>query len=48
MGWWGGGVLRNLNLNCLKGGCLKAEVVRRGEGVLKESPPLPPKILFVQ
>ena len=41
MEWWGGGgSLRDLSKNILKQ--VKAKVVRRGEGVLKVSPPLPP------
>ena len=37
-----GGSSRDLSKNILNGrGWVKAKVVRRGEGVLKESPPLP-------
>ena len=42
---WGGGgrgSSRDLSKNILKQGWVKAKVVRRGEGVLKVSPPLPP------
>ena len=42
MGWWGWGSLRDLSKNILKQGVGKAKVVRREEGVLKVSPPLPP------
>ena len=45
------GSSRNLNKNYLKmgGGWVKAEIVCRGEGILKKSPPMPPptKILIV-
>ena len=48
---WGGGrwgSLRDLSKNILNRGWVKAKVVRRGEGVLKVSPPLPPqKILII-
>ena len=41
--WGGGGSLRDLSKSILKQGrWVKAKVVRRGEGVLKVSPPLPP------
>ena len=40
--WSGGGSLRDLSKNILNRGWVKAKVVRRGEGVLKVSPPLPP------
>ena len=46
----GGGSLRDLSKNILKQGWVKAKVVRRAEGVLKVSPPLPPpprKILII-
>ena len=43
---WGdggeGGSLRDLSKNIPKQGWVKAKVVRRGEGVLKVSPPLSP------
>ena len=42
---WGGvgwGSLRDLSKSILKQGWVKAKIVRRGEGVLKVSPPLPP------
>ena len=42
---WGGegwGSLRDLSKNILKQEWIKAKVVRRGEGVLKMSPPLSP------
>ena len=42
VGWWGWGSLRDLSKNILKQGWVKAKVVRRGQGVLKVSPPLPP------
>ena len=41
--WGGGESLRDLSKKHLKtGGWVKAKVVRRGEEVLKVSPPLPP------
>ena len=44
----GGGSLRDLSKSILKQGWVKAKVVHRGEGLLKVSPPLPPrKILIV-
>ena len=39
----GGGSLRDLSRNISKQGWVKAKVVRREEGVLKVSPPLPPR-----
>ena len=46
--WWGGRSLRDLSKNILKQGWVKANVVRRGEMVLKVSPPCPPqKILII-
>ena len=46
MGWVGS--LRDLSKNVIKQGWVKAKVTRRGEGVLKVSPPLPPwKILII-
>ena len=44
--WGGGGSLRDLSKNILKQEWVKAKVVRRGEGVLKVSPPLPPPRKF--
>ena len=43
VGWWGS--LRDLSKNILKQGWVKAKVVHRGKGVLKMSPPLPPRNL---
>ena len=41
-GWWGvEGVIKGSLQNILNRGWVKAKVVRRGEGVLKVSPPLP-------
>ena len=42
---WGGGVgvIRNLSKTFKNRGWVKVKVVRRGEGVLNVSPPLPPK-----
>ena len=45
--WGGGGSLRNLSKNILKQGWVKAKVVRRGQGVLKVSPPLPPRKILI-
>ena len=42
VGWWGWGSLRDLIKNISKQRVGKAKVVRKGEGVLKVSPPLPP------
>ena len=42
---WGGGggeSLRDLSKNVLNRGWVKAKVVRKGEGLLNVSPPLPP------
>ena len=48
---WGGGggvSIRDLSKNILKQGVGKGKVVRRGEGSLEVSPPLPPqKILII-
>ena len=38
----GGGVIKGSLQKHLKTGWVKAKVIRRGEGVLKVSPPLPP------
>ena len=40
VGWWG--IIKGSLQKHLKTGWVKAKVVHRGEGVLKESPPLPP------
>ena len=47
--WGGSGVIKESQLKLLKREWIKAEIVRRGERVLKESQPLPPlrKILIV-
>ena len=47
---WGGGgwgSLRDLFKTSLNRGWVKAKVVRRGEGVLKVSPPLPPRKILI-
>ena len=46
-GGGGGGSLRDLSKNILKQGWVKAKVVRRGEGVLKVAPPLPPQKILI-
>ena len=46
-GGGGGGSLRDLSKNVLKQGWVKAKVVRRGEGILKVSPPLPPRKILI-
>ena len=46
--WGGGGSLRDLSKNILKQGWAKAKVVHRGEGVLKVSPPLPPRKILIK
>ena len=40
--WGGEGSLRDLSKNILKQGVGKGKLFRRGEGVLKVSPSLPP------
>ena len=46
-GGGGGGSLKDLSKNILKQGWVKAKVVRRGQGVLKVSPPLPPRKILI-
>ena len=45
--WGGGGSLRDLSKNILKQEWVKAKVVRRGEWVLKVSPPLSPQKILI-